>query len=122
MTRLSVNINKIATIRTARGGNTPDIINAARKCQLYGADGITIHPRPDQRHAKFSDIPSINNLVKKYNHIEFNIEGYPSKQFIKEVIKNRPQQVTLVPDPPDALTSSFGWNCEENKNFLKEVR
>ena len=121
MTLLSINVNKFALLRNARGTDYPNLINICKKCIKFGAQGITVHPRPDERHAKFSDLPEISNLVSKSNQIEFNIEGYPSNQFIKEVIKNQPHQVTLVPDPPDALTSSFGWNCEQNKNFLKEI-
>ena len=121
MTLLSINVNKFALLRNARGTDYPNLINICKKCIKFGAQGITVHPRPDERHTKFSDLPEISNLVSKSNQIEFNIEGYPSNQFIKEVIKNQPHQVTLVPDPPDALTSSFGWNCEQNKNFLKEI-
>ena len=121
MTLLSVNVNKFALLRNARGTDYPNLISICEKCIRFGAQGITVHPRPDERHAKFSDLPEIADLVKKSNQIEFNIEGYPSNQFIKEVIKNKPHQVTLVPDPPDALTSSFGWDCKENKNLLKEV-
>ena len=121
MTLLSINVNKFALLRNARGTDYPNLLNICKKCIKFGAQGITVHPRPDERHTKFSDLPEISNLVSKSNQIEFNIEGYPSNQFIKEVIKNQPHQVTLVPDPPDALTSSFGWNCEQNKNFLKEI-
>ena len=121
MTALSVNINKFALVRNARGSNMPDIINISEKCLKYGADGITLHPRPDERHAKFSDLAPLQNLVSKYEKKEFNIEGYPSKNFIEKVINVNPDQVTLVPDPPDALTSSFGWDCEKNKNFLTDV-
>ena len=121
MTALSVNINKFALVRNARGSNMPDIINISEKCLQYGADGITLHPRPDERHAKFSDLAPLQNLVSKYEKKEFNIEGYPSKNFIEKVINVNPDQVTLVPDPPDALTSSFGWDCEKNKNFLTDV-
>ena len=121
MTALSVNINKFALVRNARGSNMPDIINISEKCLKYGADGITLHPRPDERHAKFSDLAPLQNLVSKYEKKEFNIEGYPSKNFIEKVINVNPDQVTLVPDPPGALTSSFGWDCEKNKNFLTDV-
>ena len=121
MTLLSINVNKFALLRNARGTDHPNLINICEKMYRFGAQGITVHPRPDERHAKFSDLPEISYLVSKFNKIEFNIEGYPSNQFIKEVIKNQPHQVTLVPDPPEALTSSFGWNCKENKNLLKEV-
>ena len=121
MTALSVNINKFALVRNARGSNMPDIINISENCLKYGADGITLHPRPDERHAKFSDLAPLQNLVSKYEKKEFNIEGYPSKNFIEKVINVNPDQVTLVPDPPGALTSSFGWDCEKNKNFLTDV-
>ena len=121
MTILSINVNKFALLRNARGTNNPNLINICKKCIKYGAQSITVHPRPDERHAKFSDLSDISNLIKQSSNIEFNIEGYPSDYFIKEVIKNHPDQVTLVPDPPEALTSSFGWNCQENKNLLKDV-
>ena len=121
MTALSVNINKFALVRNARGSNMPDIINISEKCLKYGADGITLHQRPDERHAKFSDLAPLQNLVSKYEKKEFNIEGYPSKNFIEKVINVNPDQVTLVPDPPGALTSSFGWDCEKNKSFLTDV-
>ena len=121
MTALSVNVNKFALIRNARGENIPDLIDISKKCLDYGADGITVHPRPDERHAKFSDLMPLKNLLSKYDNKEFNIEGYPSNNFVNKVLEIKPDQVTLVPDPPGALTSSFGWNCNENKNFLKEV-
>ena len=121
MTALSVNVNKFALIRNARGANIPDLIDISKKCLDYGADGITVHPRPDERHAKFSDLMPLKNLLSKYNNKEFNIEGYPSNKFVNKVLEIKPDQVTLVPDPPGALTSSFGWNCNENKDFLKEV-
>ena len=121
MTALSVNINKFALVRNARGANLPNIINISEKCLQYGADGITVHPRPDERHAKFSDLEPLKNLITKYRNKEFNIEGYPSDNFIKRVINVKPNQVTLVPDPPGALTSSFGWDCEKNKTFLTDV-
>ena len=121
MTALSVNVNKFALIRNARGANIPDLIDISKKCLDYGADGITVHPRPDERHAKFSDLMPLKNLLSKYDNKEFNIEGYPSNNFVNKVLEIKPDQVTLVPDPPGALTSSFGWNCNENKNFLKEV-
>ena len=121
MTILSINVNKFALLRNSRGIDNPNLINICKKCIKYGAQSITVHPRPDERHAKFSDLSDISNLIKQSSNIEFNIEGYPSDYFIKEVIKNHPDQVTLVPDPPEALTSSFGWNCQENKNLLKDV-
>jgi pyridoxine 5-phosphate synthase len=117
MTKLSVNINKIATIRNARGGNIPDVRLAAINCQLFGADGITVHPRPDERHIRFSDLFDIRPIITT----EFNIEGYPSKDFIKLVISVKPHQVTLVPDPPDAITSSAGWDTLKNRSFLTDV-
>ncbi len=121
MALLSINVNKFALLRNARGTDHPNLIDICEKCIKFGAQGITVHPRPDERHTKFSDLPDITQLVSKFNEIQFNIEGYPSDFFIKEVLKNRPHQVTLVPDPPDALTSSFGWNCKKDKNLLKEV-
>lgn len=117
MTRLSVNINKIATLRNSRGGNIPDVLKTAIDCQAFGAEGITVHPRPDERHIRYSDVRSLKPLIKT----EFNIEGYPSKQFMELVLEVLPDQVTLVPDPPDALTSSAGWDTINNKNFLLEV-
>ena len=121
MTALSVNVNKFALIRNARGANIPDLIDISKKCLDYGADGITVHPRPDERHAKFSDLMPLKNLLSKYDKKEFNIEGYPSNNFVNKVLEIKPDQVTLVPDPPGALTSSFGWNCNENKDLLKKV-
>jgi pyridoxine 5-phosphate synthase len=117
MTKLSVNINKIATIRNARGGNVPDVKLAAINCQRFGAEGITVHPRPDQRHIKYSDVFDIKPVITT----EFNIEGYPSDGFIKLVISVKPDQVTLVPDPPEALTSNAGWDTVKNRSFLKDV-
>ena len=117
MTNLSVNINKIATLRNARGGNMPNVVQAAIDCQRFGADGITIHPRPDQRHITKQDVYDIKEVI----NTEFNIEGYPSKEFIKMVLDVKPEQVTLVPDAVDVITSNNGWNTVENHNFLKEV-
>ncbi|MFC0876517.1 pyridoxine 5'-phosphate synthase [Saccharicrinis sp. FJH2] len=117
MTKLSVNINKIATLRNARGGNVPDVVQVARDCQRFGAHGITIHPRPDERHIKRIDVVNLRPVVTT----EFNIEGYPSQEFIDLVKKVRPEQVTLVPDPPDAITSNSGWDTFENFGFLTEV-
>ncbi|MFH2141412.1 MAG: pyridoxine 5'-phosphate synthase [Bacteroidota bacterium] len=117
MIKLSVNINKIATIRNARGGNIPDVVKAAIDCQNFGANGITVHPRPDERHIRYQDVYDIKPVIKT----EFNIEGYPSDAFIKLALSIKPDQVTLVPDPPDALTSNAGWKTKENKNFLNEV-
>ena len=117
MTKLSVNINKVATIRNARGGNNPDLVQFAINCERYGADGITVHPRPDERHIKKSDV----FLLKKVVKTEFNIEGFPSKDFIDLVLKVQPNQVTLVPDPPNILTSNAGWDTIKNQNFLKKT-
>ncbi len=117
MTKLSVNINKVALIRNARGENLPNLGQVAMDCESFGADGITVHPRPDERHIRYADIPMLKEIVKT----EFNIEGYPSPKFIQLVLANRPDQVTLVPDPPGVLTSSEGWKVEENKVFLKEI-
>ena len=121
MALLSVNINKFALLRNSREANHPDLVEVAKKCIEYGAQGITLHPRPDERHAKFSDLPIISKLVSDYSNIEFNIEGYPSEKFINEVNKIKPDQVTLVPDPPGALTSSFGWDCLKYKSLLIDV-
>ncbi len=121
MTALSINVNKFALIRNARGADMPNLVNISKKCIEYGANGITVHPRPDERHVKFSDLQELKNLTDNYKQIEFNIEGYPSDDFINKVIDVSPDQVTLVPDPPDALTSSFGWDCEKNKDFLVKV-
>lgn len=117
MTKLSVNINKIATIRNARGGNVPDVTKAAVDIQEFGADGITVHPRPDERHIRYSDVYDIRPIIKT----EFNIEGYPSEKFIDLVLKVHPHQVTLVPDAPDAVTSNSGWNTEENLDMLQDI-
>jgi len=117
MTRLSVNINKVATIRNARGGTIPNLVKFAIDCERFGAEGITVHPRPDERHIRYQDVFDLRAVVKT----EFNIEGYPSKDFIDLVVKAKPEQVTLVPDPPGALTSNAGWDTISNKDFLKEV-
>ncbi len=117
MTKLSVNINKIATLRNARGGNIPDVQKAAVDCERFGAQGITVHPRPDERHIKYNDV----RLLKPLLTTEFNIEGYPSPKFLDLVIEVKPDQVTLVPDPPDALTSSAGWDTLTHESFLKDV-
>jgi pyridoxine 5-phosphate synthase len=117
MTKLSVNINKVATIRNARGGNIPNVKDAAINCQRFGADGITVHPRPDERHIKYSDVFDIKPIIVT----EFNIEGYPSEKFIELVLSVKPHQVTLVPDPPDAITSNAGWNTKKNKDFLRAI-
>jgi len=117
MTRLSVNINKIATLRNARGGNIPDVQKVAVDCEQFGAQGITVHPRPDERHIRYSDVKLLKPLVTT----EFNIEGYPSDSFIALVTSVKPDQVTLVPDPPDAITSSEGWDTIEYHDFLVDV-
>ena len=117
MTRLSVNINKIATLRNARGGNVPDVLKAAVNCQRFGVQGITVHPRPDERHIRYQDVRDLRPLVKT----EFNIEGYPSEAFMDLVLKVVPEQVTLVPDPPDVLTSNAGWDTLKNEPFLKGI-
>ncbi len=117
MTSLSVNINKVATIRNARGGNIPNVVQVAIDCESFGAQGITVHPRPDERHITYKDVHALKRVLKT----EFNIEGYPSKQFIELVNEVKPHQVTLVPDPPDAITSNAGWNTIANMDFLLEV-
>ncbi|MDE6033665.1 MAG: pyridoxine 5'-phosphate synthase [Muribaculaceae bacterium] len=117
MTTLSVNINKIATLRNARGENNPDVIKVALDCERFGAQGITVHPRPDQRHITRDDVMRLRPAL----HTEFNIEGYPSREFMDLVLRIRPAQVTLVPDAPDAITSSAGWNVTENMELLTEL-
>lgn len=117
MTRLSVNINKIATLRNARGGSMPDVTKAAIDCENFGAEGITVHPRPDERHIRYSDVREIRPLIKT----EFNIEGNPIPSFIDLVLEVHPDQVTLVPDGPDAITSNAGWDTVRNRDFLTET-
>lgn len=117
MTKLSVNINKIATIRNARGGNIPDVVKVAIDCQRFGAQGITVHPRPDERHITRKDVFEIKPIITT----EFNIEGYPSRDFLDLVFKVMPEQVTLVPDAPDVITSNAGWDVIKNESFLKEI-
>lgn len=117
MTQLSVNINKVATIRNARGHNNPDVLQVALDCERFGAQGITVHPRPDERHIRFSDVDDLSNKVST----EFNIEGNPDPHFIEMVLKSKPAQVTLVPDGPDVLTSNAGWNTKENLEYLKTL-
>ena len=117
MTKLSVNINKVATIRNTRGGNNPDILKVAQDCESFGADGITVHPRPDERHIRYADVVNLRPLIRT----EFNIEGYPSKEFIDLVLKVKPHQVTLVPDAPDQITSNAGWDTVAHHDFLTEV-
>ena len=117
MTKLSVNINKIATLRNARGGNLPNVLKAAIDCQAFGADGITVHPRPDQRHITKKDAFDLKGVITT----EYNIEGYPSKDFIKMVLEISPDQVTLVPDAVDVITSDSGWDTITHNSFLKEI-
>lgn len=117
MTKLSVNINKVATLRNARGGSLPDVVRVALDCERFGAEGITVHPRPDQRHIRYQDVYDLKPLLTK----EFNIEGYPSDEFIDLVLAVHPAQVTLVPDPPGVLTSNAGWDTVLHAGFLKKV-
>lgn len=117
MTKLSVNINKIATLRNARGGNVPDLLKVATDIQSFGAHGITIHPRPDERHIRYQDARDLKNVV----YTEFNIEGNPEKQFIDLILELKPDQVTLVPDAPNAITSNAGWDTVKHHDFLSEV-
>ena len=117
MTQLSVNINKVATLRNARGGNTPDVLQFAKDCERFGAQGITVHPRPDERHIRRSDVYAI----KKAIGVEFNIEGYPSADFVRLVCEVHPAQVTLVPDSPEQLTSNHGWDTVHNKMLLQTL-
>ena len=117
MTKLSVNINKIATLRNARGGNMPNVVRMAIDCEKYGAEGITVHPRPDERHITYQDVLDLKKVVTT----EFNIEGFPDARYLELVQKVKPQQATLVPDPPDAITSNAGWDTIVNKEFLVDV-
>ena len=117
MTKLSVNINKIATIRNARGGNTPNVVQVAIDCERFGADGITVHPRPDERHITKQDVYDLAKVVKT----EFNIEGYPDQRYIDLVKEIRPSQATLVPDPPNVLTSNAGWDTKMNQSLLTDL-
>ena len=117
MIRLSVNINKIATLRNARGGGQPDLLKVAKDCEIFGAQGITVHPRPDERHIRYNDVAPLKDIVKT----EFNIEGNPTLAFIDLVLENKPDQVTLVPDDPGQLTSDHGWDTIKNKEFLSDV-
>lgn len=117
MTRLSVNINKVATLRNARGGNRPDVLQFAMDCESFGAEGITVHPRPDERHIRRSDVIGIRPRLRT----ELNIEGYPSDEFMELVLSVRPNQVTLVPDSPDQLTSNHGWDVKANLDFLSHI-
>ncbi|WP_028453670.1 pyridoxine 5'-phosphate synthase [Chitinilyticum aquatile] len=115
--KLSVNINKIATLRNARGGDNPNVVEAAIRIQQFGAQGITVHPRPDERHIRYADVRELRPVV----NTEFNIEGYPNEEFIALVLEVRPEQVTLVPDPPEALTSNTGWDCVTHQAYLQQV-
>jgi pyridoxine 5-phosphate synthase len=117
VTRLSVNINKIATLRNARGGNNPNLLKVAEDCERFGAQGITVHPRPDERHIRYSDVMHLSQIVKT----EFNIEGYPDKRYLEMVKKVKPAQATLVPDPPNVLTSNAGWDTIKQAKLLKQI-
>lgn len=117
MTKLSVNVNKIATLRNARGGNMPNVLKVALDCEVFGADGITVHPRPDERHIRYSDVYELRPQLRT----EFNIEGYPSDSFTNLVLQVKPNQVTLVPDAPDAITSNAGWDTRTHFDFLSEI-
>lgn len=117
MTRLSVNINKFATLRNARGGNNPDVLKVAADCERFGAEGITVHPRPDERHIRYNDVVGLKNIVTT----EFNIEGYPDARYLDIIRKVRPAQATLVPDAPDAITSDSGWDTRRHMAFLREI-
>lgn len=117
MTVLSVNINKIATLRNSRGGDVPSLVKVAKDCERFGAQGITVHPRPDERHIRYQDVRDLNPLLST----EFNIEGYPGDDFVELVKQNKPVQVTLVPDPPEAITSNAGWDAKKNFKLLSEI-
>lgn len=117
MTKLSVNINKVALIRNSRGGNLPDLIQVAKDCEAFGAEGITVHPRPDERHIRYADVPALKEIVSS----ELNVEGNPTARFMELVLANRPTQVTLVPDPPGVLTSNKGWDTISHADFLNDV-
>lgn len=117
MTKLSVNINKIATLRNARGGNNPDVIKVALDCERFGAEGITVHPRPDERHIRYQDVLSLAPVL----NTEFNIEGYPDKRYMELIRKVKPAQATLVPDPPNAITSNSGWDTITHQAMLKDI-
>ena len=116
-TQLSINVNKIATLRNARGGNNPNVVQVSKDCERFGAQGITVHPRPDERHITYNDVLDLSKIVST----EFNIEGYPDKRFMDLVLKVKPTQATLVPDPPGVLTSNAGWDTVKNEAFLQEV-
>src|SRR5688500_4098296 len=117
MTKLSVNINKFATLRNSRGGNNPDVIKAAMDCERFGAEGITVHPRPDERHIRYSDVIRLKEVVKT----EFNIEGYQDKRYLQIIKETKPAQATLVPDTPEAITSNAGWDTIKYASLLKDI-
>ena len=117
MTKLSVNINKIATLRNARGGDVPNVLEAAKNIESFGAEGITVHPRPDERHIRYADVRELKPVLTT----EFNIEGKPIQQFVNLVLETKPAQVTLVPDAEDAITSNAGWDTIKNRDYLKKV-
>jgi pyridoxine 5-phosphate synthase len=117
MTRLSVNINKFATLRNSRGGNKPDVVKSALDCEKFGAQGITVHPRPDERHIRYDDVMALKDVI----NTEFNIEGYPDERYLGIIEKVKPAQATLVPDTPDVITSNSGWDTVKNMDFLKEM-
>lgn len=117
MVNLSVNINKVALIRNSRGGNLPDLVQVAKDCEAFGAQGITVHPRPDERHVRYSDVPALKEIVTT----EFNIEGNPTPRFMELVLENQPHQCTLVPDAPEALTSDAGWDTITHQAFLEDI-
>lgn len=117
MTNLSVNLNKVALIRNSRGGDYPNLVQVARDCEAFGAQGITVHPRPDERHTRFADLPALKEIVTT----EFNVEGYPSARFIREVLAVRPHQCTLVPDKPGQLTSDHGWDTLKEADLLTPI-
>lgn len=116
-TRLSVNVNKIATLRNARGGDNPNVVQVSKDCERFGAQGITVHPRPDERHIRYQDVLDLKEVVTT----EFNIEGYPDERYMELVLKVKPTQATLVPDPPGVLTSNAGWDTVKNESLLKEL-
>lgn len=117
MTKLSVNINKFATLRNARGGNRPDVVQTALDCERFGAEGITVHPRPDERHIRYDDVVALKEVVTT----EFNIEGYPDKRYLKIIDMARPAQATLVPDDPNVITSNAGWDTIKHQDLLKDI-
>jgi pyridoxine 5-phosphate synthase len=117
LTRLSININKFATLRNSRGGNNPDVLKVAADCEKFGAEGITIHPRPDERHIRYADAIALKDIVTT----EFNIEGYPDERYLRIIRETTPAQATLVPDPPNAITSNSGWDTLQHASFLKDV-